>query len=183
MFSICISETCSAAEKAAHPMYFTMLTICWVFLTAVKSHISYLPRYSERATFVPLKAAEAKFFGHQIEDKAFLLQKPSIRSNNTKASAAVHAMMLSQQSWQFSSMHWSRQRWSTFEQHLQKQDTPNSLSSPCKPTEPSGCKKPKLGPGHPQVWSVSAHRCEHRSVAKHIWGGQEAKRVQWCLKL
>lgn len=25
-FSICISETCSAAEKAAHPMCFTMLT-------------------------------------------------------------------------------------------------------------------------------------------------------------
>lgn len=153
-------------------MCFTMLTICWTFLTAIKSHISYLPRYSETATFVPLKAAEAKFFGLRVEDKAFLLQKPTIRSSNTNASAAAQAMMLSRQSGQLSSTHWSPQRWSTFEQHLQKQDALNSLSSHCKlqawPLSGVVCQHPK---------------CEHRSVAQHVWGGQEGRRGQWCLKL
>lgn len=149
-FSICISETHSAAEKVAHPTCFTMLSICWIFLAAVKSQISYLPRYSEIATFIPLKAAEAKFFGLWVEDKAFLLQKLSIRSSNTNTSAAAQAMMLSQQSWQFSSTLWSSQRWSTALSSIYRKRVPRTcspLTASCRHVEPAQWKEPALGPG------------------------------------
>lgn len=147
--------------------------ICLIFFIANKSHISYLLRYSKIAIFVPLKAAEAKLFGHGVEDKEFLLQKPSISSHNTNASTAAQAMMLSQQSWQLSSMHWSPSRWWTFEQHLQKEDAPNLLSSHSRLQAHPGARSQHWG----WVGPVSTQTCEHRSTAKRIRGEREWRAV------